>query len=216
MQSTGKVVAWACMFTTLFMGCYNSVLIDPKGEGKKEIRSNKIKYLVTTNGTKYVFDYPPTIVNDAVVIGPTEKDKIYSDHIEYVATQDGTKWEFNSFLTIVNDTIVTKPTEKYRIYSNRIDYVVTEDGTKYEFDKAPAIVDDAIVGEAKVRTDPGFITKQVSIPLSDVVRVNVKELDSGKTIESVLLVLGAVGLIICLLAPPSGPDFPSLKLGIVK
>jgi hypothetical protein len=104
MERTGKMVAWACMCSTLFMGCYTSVMVEPTGEGKE------------------------------------------------------------------------------KIYSDRIYYVITKDGTKYEFEKAPAIAKDTIVGEVKIHMEPGFITKQVSIPVSDVVKANVSQFELGSTI----------------------------------
>jgi len=117
MKKVGKVALWVSIFSTLFMGCYSSAMIDPKGD------------------------------------------------------------------------------EKEKIYSGKIASVVTKDGTKYEFDKAPTIVNDTIVGEGKVSTEAGFITKQVSIPLSDVVKVNVKEFDLGKTIWGGVAIVGVAGTI---------------------
>ena len=67
MKGVGRVVAWTCIFSTLFMGCYSSVLIDPTGEEKEKMYSGEIQAVITKQGTKYWFEKPPTIVNDAIV-----------------------------------------------------------------------------------------------------------------------------------------------------
>ncbi len=67
MNRTGKTIAWVCIFSTLFVGCYSSALIDPKGEEKDKIYSDQIQFVVTNDGTKYEFDTPPTITKNAIV-----------------------------------------------------------------------------------------------------------------------------------------------------
>jgi hypothetical protein len=62
--------------------------------------------VVTQDGRKYQFDKFLTIVNDTIVIKPTQKDKMYSGSIDYVVTKGGTKYEFDKSPVIVNDSIV--------------------------------------------------------------------------------------------------------------
>jgi hypothetical protein len=67
MNEPAKVVAWVCIFSTLFMGCYSSVLIDPTGDEKEKIYSKEIEYVIATAGPKYEFTQPPAIVHDTIV-----------------------------------------------------------------------------------------------------------------------------------------------------
>jgi hypothetical protein len=67
MKSSGKIVAWLCIFSILFMGCYTPALIDPKGEEKDKIYSNDIQSVVMKDGTEIVFDRTPDIVKDTIV-----------------------------------------------------------------------------------------------------------------------------------------------------
>lgn len=67
MKRVIKVVAIVCIFSTLFMGCYSSTLIDPRGEERNRIYEGEIRSVVTKEGAKYEFEIPPTIANDAIV-----------------------------------------------------------------------------------------------------------------------------------------------------
>ena len=117
---TKKPMAWLCIYSTLLMGCYGSVLIDPKGD------------------------------------------------------------------------------ESARVYSDEIKFVLTKDGTKYVFEKPPVIVNDTIVGEVKVPVAEGMMTKKLSVPLSDVAEVSVKEYN--QTWTTVSIVLGGLVLLLGILA----------------
>ncbi len=75
MKTVTKAVAWACIFSTLLMGCYSSMMIDPKGDGRDKIYSDRIRYVVTKDSTKYVFATPPTVSNDAIV-GVANNDSV--------------------------------------------------------------------------------------------------------------------------------------------
>jgi hypothetical protein len=72
--------------------------------------------------------------------------------------------------------------EKERVYTDSIKMVITRDGTKYEFDPPATVVSNAIVGTVKIPVEAGSMTKQISIPLSEVVRVQVSEFSAGKTL----------------------------------
>ena len=120
MKTTVKVVAWLCIFSFFYMGCYSSVLVNPGGD------------------------------------------------------------------------------EKAKMYSNDIKNVTTKDGTKYVFEKPPVIVNDTIVGEVKVPVAEGMMTKKISVPLSDVAEVSVKEYN--QTWTTVSIVLGGLVLLLGLLA----------------
>ena len=121
MNMTAKLVAWACIFSILITGCYNSVMVEPTGEGKE------------------------------------------------------------------------------KIYSDRVSCVITKDGTEYEFEKAPTIVNDTIVGEVKIPMEPGFTRKEVSIPLSNVAEVYVKEPNPVATIFLVPGIIAGVYLLLVVL-----------------
>lgn len=201
MKRTGKVVAWTCIFTTLFMGCYTSAMIDLKDDLWGRIPTDRIEWVATRGGTKYQFVAPPVFVKDTIVIRPTgdARDKKCLNEISYVITKNGTKYMFNEPPAIVNDTIVTKPaaSEKEKISSGGIEHVVMKDGTKYVFNKAPAIVNDKLVGVAVFGREQDS-TKQVSIPLSDVAEISVSENDQWRTAllllpVSIVVVVGGFG-----------------------
>jgi hypothetical protein len=67
MNRITKTVSWVSIFSTLFMGCYTSTLIDPTGDDKGKIDSEKILYVVTNDNMKYRFQEPPRIVNDSII-----------------------------------------------------------------------------------------------------------------------------------------------------
>jgi hypothetical protein len=66
MNNKHKAVAWVCIFSTLLMGCYGTVLIDPTGSEKESIHAHDIKYVTLRDGTEYEFYNPPTIANDTL------------------------------------------------------------------------------------------------------------------------------------------------------
>jgi hypothetical protein len=66
MNALGKVVAWVCIFSTLFMGCYSAVIMEPTGEGKEKIQSERIFYVVTRDSVRYDFETRPTVVRDTI------------------------------------------------------------------------------------------------------------------------------------------------------
>ncbi len=65
-NTTGRIVAWTCIFSTLLMGCYSSVLIDPAGDEKEKMYSNDITSVLTKDGKKYDFENPPVVINDTI------------------------------------------------------------------------------------------------------------------------------------------------------
>lgn len=200
MSRSGKVTVWVSIFSTLFMGCYSSELIDMKQpplqeENKHQPRIQEvIEYVVTRNGEQYHFAKPPTLVKDSI-------GNVRSTDIEYVIMKDGTKCTFDELTGIA-----ITPIAKVKTNSTAIDYVIAEDGTKYMFEDTPVVVNDTIVGVLKAKAAPGFADDptawstadkgtQVSIPLSDVAEVSVKEYDSGMTAVVVVVVLGGLVLL---------------------
>jgi len=95
-----------------------------------------------------------------------------------------------------SSSLIDPANERDRVYSDKIDYVVTYDGTKYEFSSPPSIVNDTIIGDVKVKVPGGTITKQVSIPISDVTRVGVSKFNATSTVLLIVAVGAAVGLIL--------------------
>ena len=55
------------MCSTLFVGCYSSTLLTPGGDGDDKVDPGSIRAIVTSDSTRFAFDRPPTITNDAVV-----------------------------------------------------------------------------------------------------------------------------------------------------
>lgn len=225
MERTGKIVAWLCIFSTLLMGCYSSAIIDPTGDEKDEIYSQKIEYVVTKDGTKYQFRRPPTIVKDAIVgevdmgVGdalaarqvsiPTfdvaQTGKSHSGDITYVVTKAGAKYVFEEPPAVVENSVVGKAklTERAKVskvhkeevsiplsevaeiksvQAGGIEYVVTKGGVKYTFERPPAIVNKTIVGEAQLAEGQLIVT----IPLSDVAKVGVSQIDTVGTLVFII------------------------------
>jgi hypothetical protein len=75
--------------------------------------------------------------------------------------------------------------EKDKLSPGTIEYVIMNDSTKCEFDNAPIIVKDAIIGQMN--------GKEVTLPLSDVALVYVKNSNPTAT---TFLVLGMVGMVV--------------------
>jgi hypothetical protein len=67
LNKAAPAVAWICICSTLLMGCYTTMLIDTKGDEKGKFYSNRIEYVITKEGRKYVFETPPSIRNDTIV-----------------------------------------------------------------------------------------------------------------------------------------------------
>jgi hypothetical protein len=68
MGTKGRVVAWVCIFSTLFMGCYSSVLVDPSGAEKDKLYAGDIEAVTTKDGTEYEF-YQPARIDSSAIVG---------------------------------------------------------------------------------------------------------------------------------------------------
>ena len=66
-MNTTKIVAVVCAFSTLLIGCYSSVLIDPTGDEKGKMYKNDIEMVQTKDGSGYTFYEPPKIDSTAIV-----------------------------------------------------------------------------------------------------------------------------------------------------
>jgi hypothetical protein len=77
--------------------------------------------------------------------------------------------------------------EKDSVYTDKIKGVVTKDGTKYDFDEPAKIISNAIVGSVKISMSPGYTLKEVTIPLSEIEKVQVSQFNA---VNTVLLVVG--------------------------
>ncbi len=91
---------------------------------------------------------------------------------------------FTLLLTGCYSSVLVSPTgeEKERIRSDRISFVLTKADTMYAFQTAPTVVKDSIVGEVPVQLTGGVMPRRVSIPLSEVAAVSVKEFKPVSTI----------------------------------
>lgn len=43
------------------------MLIRPEGDDKERVYSREIEYVIAKNGTVFIFDIPPVVVNDSIV-----------------------------------------------------------------------------------------------------------------------------------------------------
>jgi hypothetical protein len=140
MKTRLKVVAWLCIFSTLLMGCYTSIIVEPTGDGKNLLRSHRIGYLVSKDSVKYVYDKPPIIVNDTIV---GEFTSVPLAHVSYASIED----------MPLPDSIA---------------YVVTTDGRRYDFDSRARVLNGYIVGELVFDPADTSRSRLVAIPLSEV------------------------------------------------
>jgi hypothetical protein len=177
MKKARKMVAWGCIFSTLFMGCYASSVIEPTGVEKETIYSNNIEYVVTKDGTKYEFEKAPVVANNTIVGGA----KL-------------------TWYTQVNEeeTSIPLSTVAFRgeSPSGNIEYVVTKVGTKYMYEEPPAVVNRVIVGRAKFTGYTPANDEQVSIPLSDVAEISLSEVSAWRTLVAVALAVTVVVVIV--------------------
>jgi hypothetical protein len=67
MKKASKFVAWVCICSTLFVGCYTWAMIDPTGEKKERIYEERIDYVLTRDSTEYEFDKPAKADSTAIV-----------------------------------------------------------------------------------------------------------------------------------------------------
>ncbi|HXX62883.1 MAG TPA: hypothetical protein VEO56_03715 [Bacteroidota bacterium] len=62
-----NAVTWSCICSSLFMGCYGQALIDPRGDEKARIYSERIEYVILKDSTRCDFDRPPFVGRDFIV-----------------------------------------------------------------------------------------------------------------------------------------------------
>jgi hypothetical protein len=166
MNTTGKVIASLCIFSTLLMGCYSTALIELSGSGKDHIKSADIKFVVMNDSTKQFFDGPPAIVADTI-IGLVNR---VTGHLE---------------VSIPASDVA----QLYESHYGKIERVVTNSGINYTFEKPPAFDGNLILGEAKERV---FLPAKVAFPVSGVRQIGVREFEAGATV--VLVTVGALVL----------------------
>jgi hypothetical protein len=149
MGRAGKAVAWICIFSILFAGCYIPSLIDPAGDERDKIYSEEIKYIIMKDSTTYEFIQPPTVLNDTVFgqVAPKENGWAEVSISESDVAQVGQ--------TQLGD----------------IEYLVTKTGAKYSFKKPPTVVGRTIVGEAKLMMPTKSNQTDVTIPFSHVAQI---------------------------------------------
>lgn len=56
MNTTIRLTAWICIFSTGLLGCMSTTIIQPEGENREELYSGQIESVVTKDGTKYEFE----------------------------------------------------------------------------------------------------------------------------------------------------------------
>jgi hypothetical protein len=106
MNTASKSLAWICIYSTLFMGCYSSALISPTGEDKDKMYSGRIESIITKDGLKYEFDIPPVLSNGAFV-GVDEKGAV-SIPLSEVSEVHVTKFDIakTGFLVLLSALLV--------------------------------------------------------------------------------------------------------------
>lgn len=177
MQNASKSVAWICILSTLFSGCYSYMLIDPNGLERDKISSCDIEYVVTKDSTRYDFRWPPDIREGAVVGWATAKLRYDESGIKVTVP-----------LSDLAETGMTK--------SGAITYVLLKNGGKYTFDQPPSIVDNCVVGRIKDNYSGETSMGGVSIALSDITAASVSRPDYVMT---VFVLVGSVSVAVAVL-----------------
>lgn len=89
MKRGSTIVAWTSIFSTLFMGCYSSAMIDPAGEERERITSSRIDSVLSKDGTMYEFQTQPTVTSEAIVgeakVRPSGLKRVVSVPVSEVA-----------------------------------------------------------------------------------------------------------------------------------
>ena len=190
MNALSKIVAGICIFSTLFMGCYSSSMIDFAGGEKEKIYSNDITSVLTKDGKKYEFETPPVVSNDTIV-GVAK----VSGYTQVKKDETSIPQSDVAYVGISN--------------SGSIAFVVTKAGAKYTYEEPPTVVEAKFVGKAKFTGVTPMRAEQVSIPLSDVEEISVSELNSGGTAVAILLGVVIVAGIIAVFTVGTGPVLTS-------
>lgn len=166
MNSATRLVTWVCTLSTLFMGCYTSVLVDPTDAENVRTNSGYVDYVVTKDGKRYEFEKSAVVANDKLVGEAT------------VTGYSQVNQEENS-VPLTDVAYIRKSA------SGKTEYVVTKAGAKYTYEEPPAVLNGAVFGKA---TFAGFmpIKKQVSIPLSEIQKVEASKLNMTNTIALVV------------------------------
>ena len=128
MNRTGKQVAWVCIVSTLVMGCYSSAMIDPRGDDKDRMYTDRIEVVITKEGTKYDFDASPSIVDSAIV---------------------GSQPGYQVSLPLSSVATISASDGKERTKQGSVVSVVTKGGRIFEFDVVPAVREEMYVGIAR-------------------------------------------------------------------
>jgi hypothetical protein len=184
MNTPGKVVAGICIFSTLFMGCYSSSIIDFAGDEKEKMYANDVTSVLTKDGKKYDFETPPGVVNDTIV------------GVARFAWYREVNQEESSIP-------LSNVAARGQSYSGDIEYVVTNTGAKYIYDEPPAVVNRMVVGKGTFAGYMSVNAGQVSIPLSDVAEMSVSEPSPGLTLGALAIIV-AVGVGVFLVALSAG------------
>lgn len=69
MSATIRLTAWICIFSTGFLGCTSTTLIQPEGENGEQLYSGQIESVVTKDGTKYEFEGATGTISAGMVRG---------------------------------------------------------------------------------------------------------------------------------------------------
>jgi hypothetical protein len=105
MKRSVKIVAWLCIFSIHYMGCYSSTMVDPAGADKEKVDPDWIYNVVTKDSTKYAFDYPAKIVKDSVV-GDVVGEQV-SIPLSDVALVSGDEFNHDKTVSFVVATVVS-------------------------------------------------------------------------------------------------------------
>ncbi len=171
MEKTGNVVASIGLVSTLLMGCYSRVLIEPTVAEKDNTYTDHIEYVVTKDGKKYEFAEPPAVINDTIVGGrATFTWRTWANEVDTSMAQFDVAW-------------VEETPFGYN------EYVMTKAGLKYRYEDTPPLVNGAYVGNATFAKHGPVIVNHVAIPLSDVAQISVSRYNAVKT----WIWVGAIG-----------------------
>jgi hypothetical protein len=188
MDRLSKGFSWIWIFSTLLMGCYVPVVIDPNGKEGKELPGIEIWYVVTKDGKRIDFVEPPKVDGGSrMIVGQI-----------VVTTQGSDTQKVSISLAAVARTGKTE--------SGTSTYLIDVSGKKYVFVEPPSLIDDTIIGRVEISHTEEAEWKTVSIPLTDVVELHGFKPDPGApaAFGKLLAIPVVIGICVAMIAGSNG------------
>jgi hypothetical protein len=165
-----KGVTWVCIFSTLLMGCYSSVVVEPNVSGTGQLYGARVDYIVMKDGIRFDYVKPPAIYEGKIV-----------GQIVVVTEAVDTQKVSISTAPIVCTGMTDSATNEF---------LIDVYGKKYVFVEDPSAVSATASSKAVCPHTKLSSRDNVSIPLSEVAEVHGSKYDSAGTTTLVWVCAG--------------------------